>query len=270
MTAAGRLWRRAPAWRLLLVTAVAATALGALFPPARPVWDALPGAKPPVPPRATFTPQAPQVPIDGALMHAPPLLTQRSGTIPFAGRQLPLPAGNWQTLILARTAKPVSAQIEVFGRIEAGLLTGLLLALGPDPVDTQPSPFNAPQRCEEADSIEDWAAPEAFGQDPRDHECWRLAAFNPLGLAERGRLDGVLGRALLRLEDMGVKFPDHLLLLHYLRSDETGFLSAMVFVRDTRPAGNKRWVAWARRYAAALHDGYAGTLSQKTFEAEPK
>ncbi len=267
----GRLWRRAPAWRLLLVTAVAATALGAFFPPAWPTWVAAPGAKPAGAPRASFTPQAPPVPTDGAIIHAPPLLTQRAGTIPFAGHQLPLPAGNWQTLILARTGKPVSAQIEVFGRIEAGTLTGLLLALGPDPVDTQPSPFNAPQRCEEANSIEDWAAPEPFGHDPRDHECWRLAAFNPLSLAERGRLDGVLGRALLRLEDMGVKFPDHLLLLHYLRSDQAGFLSALVFLRDSSGAGGtKRWVAWARRYAADLHAGYAGTPGQHTLEVEPK
>jgi hypothetical protein len=259
---------------LLLVTALAATALGALFPPPRPSWVQLPGAKPaPAPPRARFKPQATHVATTGAILHVPALGPPRAGNIPFAGHLLPLPAGNWQTLVLARASTPVPAQIEVFARIAAGSLTGLLLALGSDPVADQPSPFNEPQFCEEANTIDFFVAPEPFGQDTRIHECWRLATFNPLDMTERGRLDGVLGRALLRLEQMGVKFPDRLLLLHTLRSDPTSFLSTLVFLPDTRgsgAAGGRRWAAWARRYAAALHEGYGGAPAGRPVEPEPK
>jgi hypothetical protein len=268
----GRLWRRAPAWRLLLVTALAATALGALFPPARPMWVHLPGAQPP-PPRARFKPQTKLMPGNGAILHVPPPGAERTGNIPFAGHLLPLPAGHWQTLVLARTSKPVSAQVEVFGRIETGALTGLLLALGSDPVANQPSPFNEPQFCDEANSIDFFVAPEPFGQDTRIHECWRLATFNPLDMAERGRLDGVLGRALARLEQMGVKFPDRLLLLHTLRSEPTGFLSTLVFLPDTRgtgAAGARRWSAWVRRYATALQEGFDGKQGARGVDVEPK
>ena len=272
MSAAGRLWRRAPAWRLCLIAALAATALAAFFPHAWPAWVRAPGQGPAQPaPQSRFTPQAALPGAEGALLEVPSSPPQRSGTIPFAGRQLPLPAGSWQTLALARTSKPVSGQIEVFGRVEAGALTGLLLAAGSDPVAVAPSPFNVPQSCEEPDSIEAWVAPEPFGQDPLTHECWRLAAFNPLRLAERGRLDGVLGRALLRVEELGVKLPDHLLLLHYLRSDPSGFLTALVFLPDTRgtsASGSRRWSAWVRRYVTALHDGYGGVRSRE-IEASP-
>ena len=108
MSLIGRLWRRAPAWRFCLITAVAFTGLAAMFPPAIPHLPVFhrhhPGADKPadVAHYNALSAAAPTVPTDTGMIHMPPLDAGRSGIVPVAGRLLPLPAGVWHELALAR------------------------------------------------------------------------------------------------------------------------------------------------------------------------
>ncbi len=199
----------------------------------------------------------------------PPPGTERSGAIAFAGRMLPLPAGRWQTLVVAHGALPISAQVEVFGRVDAGELTGLLLVGSTDPVSHPLSPFDATQTCDEPDTIAYWVAPEPFGQSPLAHECWRLGALRGFDLAERGRREPVLDRALLRLRETDVRIPDQLVLLDYLRSDVSGFLTALLFLPDRHGGARQAMVGWVKRYVAVLHDAYDGVRDGKVVPADP-
>ncbi len=275
MSAAGRLWRRAPAWRLWLFGALAATALAAMFPPAVPAWvrgldraaagqgdtgGSAPGAT------ARFVPQPTAIPAEKGFVELEAPAGGRSGIVPFAGRQLLLPGGSWQTLVLARGSKPIAGQLELLARVEGGSVTGLLVAAAPDPVAHQPSPFNEPQDCAEPDSTQSWMAPEPFGTDPLVHECWRLAPLRDVDLANRAREEPVMGHGLLRLEQAGDRFPEKLVVVDYLRSDETGFLKVLLFLPDKQ---DKKMDAWVRRYVSALHEGYDGTLGAKVLERDP-
>ena len=263
MSAAGRLWRRAPAWRVCLVAALASTALAAMFPPGVPQW-----ARRLVAPRAAgaaagdtrahFRPAAGQQDAGFSGVVFPPPGNARSGSVAFGGRTLPLPAGQWQTLVLAKGSKPVSGALEVFARVAAGEMTGLLLVAGPDPLGHQLSPFDATQTCDEPDTIASWVAPEPFGQSPLVHECWRLSALHGFDLAERGRAEPILDRALLRLKEADTRVPDQLVLLDYLRSDESGFLTALLFLPDRHGGGRQAVSAWVKRYVAVLHEDYDG------------
>ena len=278
MAATGRLWRRAPAWRLLLITALATTGLAAMFPPRLPDWvrtlqpGALPAPAPGAVPTAHFTPQAAPILPDVATLVFPPPGVDRSGVVPFAGHQLPLPAGKWQGLVLARGSKPIHSQIMVFSRVEEGALTGMLQVAAPDPIALQTSPFDVTPSCLEPGTIESMIAPEPLGQNPLTHECWRLGAFGGADLPERARGDGVMLAALARLHEMDVRFPDRFVVVDYLRSEPSGFMSARLFLPDKEAASaseRHRLVAWTRRYVAALRAGYAGGLRDEAFEREP-
>ncbi len=279
MSAAGRLWRRAPAWRVCLVGAIAATALAAMFPPgvpgwvrglARPVVARVAGA-PVVDVAAHYRPVAAAVRPGFSALSLPPTGHERSGAVAFAGRVLPLPAGRWETLALAHGDRPISGQVEVFARVVDGAMTGLLVVAGSDPVAHQPSPFDVTQTCDEPGTIARYVAPEPFGQGLLVHECWRLAALPGFDLAERGRADPVLDRALLRLRESDARIPERLVVLDYLRSDIGGFLTAMLFLPDTRRGGASGQVleAWVRRYVAALHAGDEGVRDGRGVAADP-
>ncbi len=270
MSAAGRLWRRAPAWRVCVVIAVASTALAAMFPPRVPGWvrrAALPTesvtvAKPGN--TAHFQPETAQAAGYSALQ-LPRESQERSGVVAFAGRGLPLPAGRWKTLVLAHGDLPISGQVEVFGRVEGGALTGLLIAAAPDAVAHALSPFNVQQDCEEPDTVANWVAPEPFGQDPLVHECWRLSSLRGFDLAERGRQEPVLDRALLRLKESDVSIPDKLMLVDYLRSDDSGFLTALLYLPERRGG----LVDWVKRYVSVLHRAYDGERAGLVVPADP-
>lgn len=219
---------------------------------------------------AHFRPVAGQPEAGFSGLQFPPAGIERSGVVAFAGRMLPLPAGRWQTLVLARGAVPISGQIEVFGRVDAGALTGLLILGATDPVSHPLSPFNATQTCDEPDTIAYFVAPEPFGQGPLVHECWRLSSLRGFDLAERGRQEPVLDRALLRLKETDVRIPDQLLLLNYLRSDDSGFLSALLFLPDRRAGARQAMVAWVKRYVTVLHEAYDGAGGGKLAPAEPE
>ena len=277
MAAAGRLWRRAPAWRVCLITALATTALVAMFPPKLPAWvrglttHAAPPTAGSLPP-ARFVPQTAPAPPNAGLLGFPPPGVERSGVIPLAGRQLPLPTGKWQAVVLARSSKPIRGEVMVFSRVEEGALTGLLAIAVPDPLAEQTSPFDAPQECLEPNTIESFIANEPLGQDPLTHECWRLGTLSGTDFLQRAEGDGVLRAALARLREQDARLPDRVAVLDYLRSEPTGFVSALLFLPDREQpsaAERKRLVAWVRRYVAALHEGFDGKLHGPDLERDP-
>ena len=271
MTAIGRLWRRAPAWRLTLAAAVAATGLAAMFPPALPRWPfaarpapAAGGAVPGAAPSARYVPQPDAPPPDYGTIESPPLGAGRSGIVPFAGRQVPLPAGTWQELVLGRSGGADAVQVTVFGRMDARRLTGLMLLAAPDPLSAAAGPVAGPQPCYAADAVAHQIIPAGPNQSLLAHECWTITPFDLTDAAARARQDNVLRAGLDRLDRMGIAVPEHMLGTRFLRSDETGWLTALLLLPDHRgdgPAVLRRLEEWVRRFAPAFHKGFDGTLT---------
>jgi hypothetical protein len=274
MSAFGRVWRRAPAWRLCLITAIAFSALCAMFPPQIPGlgnWHGGPRAgtataTPPAPPgtpSAHFAPAPDTPPIDGASVEVPHASVDRSGIIPFAGRQILLPAGQWKDVLIARLGGAVPGQIQVLGRIEHGELTGLLQANAPSPGAGAAGPLAIPSACYADNAIAHEITPELPSQSPLAHECWVLIDSDMTAPANRAKIDDVMRRALVRLDELGARIPDHMLLLLYIRSSETGWLRTLLMLpadKDVTTAANRRIEAWCRRFVAALHAGYDGKI----------
>ena len=267
MSAVGRLWRRAPAWRLSAAAAVAFTALAAMFPPPLPRWlprHATPTMTAPTAdrdagPRYVPQTQAAAAP-DYGIAVFPPADAGRTGIIPFAGRQLPLPAGSWQELVLARSAGAAADQASLLGRIEHGRLTGLLLAASPGPVSGGGLPAGGFSPCFAPDAIAHQIIPTTSAQGPMARECWTLTAFD----AAQSRPDEMMRGGFERLDRMAVAVPDHMLAMRYLRTDDTGWLTVLLLLPDRSaqpPGDSRRLQAWIRRFVPILHKGFDGTLT---------
>ncbi len=281
MSAVGRLWRRAPAWRMTLVAAVALTGLAAMFPPTLPPWLKLPQRFAPHPPAAAgapaaddlmaatepaprYAPQPAPAPSEYGVVAFPPLGPGRNGIIPFAGRQLPLPAGTWQELVLARTGGPVTEQGALLARVEAGRLTGLLLAAAPAAVEREAEPMAGLAACFVPDAIAHQVIPTPSADGPMARECWTLTAFDRDGGKAGPRPDEVLRAGFERLDRMTVTVPSRMLAVRYIRMDATGWLTALLLLPerhgDLADTGS-RLQAWIRRFAGALHKGFDGKLT---------
>jgi hypothetical protein len=272
MSAAGRLWRRAPLWRLCLVSAIAATALAAMFPPPVPRWahrGAGPGAGPDAglgagaqeaAPR--YAPDIATAPPDYGVIESPPPGPGRSGIMPFSGRQVPLPAGTWQLLVLARGGGPLAMQVELLGRTDADRLTGLLFAAAPGPLGNAAGAAPDIARCTMRDAILHQTVPPD-DSDPLSHECWNLLSVGMDADGPLAKTNEVLKRGLGRLHDMGIAVPDHMFALNDIRADPTGWLTVMLLLPDhggEQQAASRKLQGWVRRFAPLLHKGFDGKL----------
>ncbi len=273
MTALGRLWRRAPAWRLTLATAVVLTALAAMFPPARLPWPPrLSWGRPPAagsdgaaPPTARFLPQPEPPPSDYGMVAFPPLGPGRTGIIPFAGRQVLLPEGSWQELALARSGGAAPEPGVLLGRIVGGRLTGLLLAAGSGPVGHGVTPVPSPAICFAADAIAHRVIPVPAAEGPLARECWTLTAIDRDGAGSPARADDVLRGGFDRLARMGVSVPRRMLALRYLRTDEHGWLTTLLLLPGR--TADRPLQAWIPRYVGTLHKGFDGRLRRADLTA---
>jgi hypothetical protein len=269
MSAAGRLWRRAPAWRFCVVTALATTALAVMFPPTVPHFAVTPPATPAAPapftPSAHFTPQPPAPPAENGavqVLHNP---QSRTGIVPFAGRQVALPPGDWKGLVLASAGGVPPVQETLWFRAPAGRLTGLLRTAAPSPASGAPGDLSKPQICYAPAAILKEVTPEPADSNPMVHECWVLVDSDETSTAERDKVDPVLRRALGRITDLGITVPDRVLTLLYYRSTETGWLSLTLMLpadSDTNATASRRIETWIRRYAAVAHQGFDGKLAE--------
>jgi hypothetical protein len=267
MSAIGRLWRRAPAWRLCTAAAVALTALAAMFPPAVPGWLRAGPTRTPDPlsqgaGTARYVPAPPPPVPDYGVAVLPPLGVDRSGIIPFSGRLLPLPRGTWQELVLGRSGGEVPGQALLLARIERGHLTGLLLAAAPAPVADTAAPVAGSAACFTPDALAHQIITTNAARDPTARECWTLAGYDP------SKPDEMMRGGFDRLGRMGIPVPDHLLALRYFRGDATGWLTVLVLLpeRGAGPAeAAQRLETWMRRFAPVLHKGFEGTLTARDY-----
>lgn len=270
MSVVGRLWRRAPAWRLTLAAAVAFTALAAMFPPPRPAWLRAPSPAhaiaPADPTQASphFAPPPAAPPSDYGVVAFPPPGPDRTGIIPVAGRQVPLPEGTWQELVLARSGGAVAEQASLLARVADGHLTGLLLAASPGPVAQEDAPFGGIAACFLPGTIAHQIIPTTAADGPMARECWTFTPFDREDGAARADSDEVMRGGFDRLDRMSVSVPRHMLALRYIRTGQGGWLSVLLLLPDRRgdgPDATRRLQAWIRRYEGALHKGFDGKLS---------
>ncbi len=283
MSAPGRLWRRAPAWRLSLIAAVTFSALAAMFPTPVPrflLHYHLPGwlgghgaaAVPQAGAVARYAPQPDQPPRKYSGIEEPSTGSDRTGTIPFAARQLTLPAGTWQELALARGGGPESVRLTLMGRIENQHATGLLLAAAPDPLSPAPQLITALDPCFDPAAIAEHAVSPEQNHDYAARECWSLTAVDIGNAASVAQLDDVTRSGLARLGRMNVAVAGRQLALTYLRGDSHGWLKVVLLLPDKRgeqQTGDTRLQAWMKLWVAQLHKGFDGTANGMEAVREP-
>lgn len=261
MSVIGRLWRRAPAFRVCLVVASASTALAAMFPPRLPAI--LPGSSRRAPDeQARFTPQAAPRPLDYGSMDLPPIETQRSRMIPFAGRQVPLPAGKWVELALLRSDGPIAVQAVVLARLRSSRLTGMIIVSGTPAVE--PSALHAQPmgRCVDAShSVVHDQAP-ALHRDQATQDCWSTVPVSTAAFKDAGKQDILVTRSLDRLDTLGVILPVDLSASYYARANGGGGLTMRILLAEptTGATSDRRTQSWMQRWVPLLRRGFDGTL----------
>ncbi len=225
-----------------------------MFPPH---WITVPIGKSASP---RFALPAATPPADYSVFEMPPADATRSGIIPFSGHKLPLPAGSWQELTLVKASGATAAQVELLARIENQHLTGLEMAASPSPLSNTTDGFAGRGACNSTNAILQETIPVP-GDNPLSRECWALFETEMNGDNARIKTDEVLRRGLDRLQHMGVQVPDHMMVLSYLRSDETGWMTAFLFLPGRHADPGHHLITWVRRFAPLLHKGYLSTLT---------
>ena len=263
MSVIGRLWRRAPAWRLLLFTAVTTTALCAMFPPRLPTFSL---ARPqPTGPR--YRPPNATAPPDYTAISTPPITGTRHGFIPFGGRQVPLPQGNWSEIVLLQAVGPVSRQGVVLARLQSGRMTGMIVALGTPPTDRDaPIPSAA---CVDPTGMPVHMLEQPQADDPLAQECWSLRRLTTSELVtSRNPLEF---RAFSRLGKLDVAVPAHLLAVRYYRHDGGATLAVTTLLPDPNESAGlvRRTDAWARGWVGVLHRGFDDALIARDVSGAP-
>jgi hypothetical protein len=100
MSAFGRLWARAPAWRATLLLTIGCGSLAVLFPPGQP-QVAVPARLPPVVTRAEPVAAPAQAPAPESTVAATPQANMPvpgqiyADRLPFGSQSVPLPPGHW-------------------------------------------------------------------------------------------------------------------------------------------------------------------------------
>lgn len=269
MSTWGRLWRRAPAWRFCLFGALGMTALAAMFPPTAPDW--LTGWRPwhgargsaSADPAPHFVPQPAAPPLTYSSFQMLSFGHTRSGIIPFAGRQLPLPAGQWQELAIARNKGSLLETIALLARIEDGHMTGMVIATAPAIPGTVAGFVNTPKPCLEAGTLAHRIAP-GVPDMPLSHECWTIVDEDMTAGPWAAGQNTLERRALERLGLIKASVANHMLAWRYFISGNGGFMQTLILVPDeraTQPGQLTRLQEWGERFAARLSKGFYGTLT---------
>ncbi|MCQ8277930.1 hypothetical protein NFI95_05660 [Acetobacteraceae bacterium KSS8] len=248
MTAAGRLWRRAPAWRFCLISSFGLFALAAMFPPTLPDWRSLAPGKGATP---HFVAEASKEAANG-IFSMPSMGETRTGSIPFAGRSLPLPPGNW--LQVGYATLPNGVQQQVLARVANHRLEQMILATATGVFGGPAGPVGVPPQCADPNRIAGAIVPETPDQNPLQHECWAIVPADMRKLAGQGQ-DSPWPRALDRLGDLGFSVPDQMLAAEFVRSTDRGWQTTIVLLPAKGGSAAAR-TAWATRYQTELHKGF--------------
>ena len=261
MSVIGRLWRRAPAFRVCLVTALAATALAAMFPPHLPAivgkpHDPAPGEQ------ARFRPQAPPPPLDYSSIDLPPLEAQRSRLIPFAGRLLPLPVGKWAEVALLRSGGPLAVQAVVLARLASSNLTGMIIVTGTPPVEPAALRAQPTEQCFDAGDPAAHDPAPVLHRDFAMRDCWSTGRLSTAALRDTGSRNILLKRSLDRLNTLGVVLPVDLSTSYYVRADDGGGMTMRILLASPAAGGamDRRTQSWMQHWTSLLRRGFDGTL----------
>ncbi len=237
MSAASRLWRRAPLWRLTLASAASFAILSVLYP--TPSILALIRRATPTDPGAA--------PVEQLIGSYPPFEAVFSGTLPFAGRILPLPSGEWHELVSGRSEHDTELDFMVLGRVEHGALTGAIVASASVfPADGPIKP-HLPFGC--FDTRSTVAVPPA---DSGPHDCW---------FARTTSLSHLARRADERLTKLGITVGPSLVATTWSRVEGGDFEEVTIAVPATSHATVRTRSAWMQKWRGLLRRGYDGTLT---------
>ena len=219
-----RLWRRAPLWRTALLTTGACTALSVLFPApwlatrlpayahlASSIRHALPGQG-----------SADSTAEDGSALHpdedqrtvsVPPMDAQFEGSVAFAGRRVPLPAGKGPPLLNYQDdVSHGEILTSLYVRSEQGIVTGLMIAQA----TTQSIPLSDTQVVQEECHSTFNFMTESLPQDGARTECWMTSpvrVVNSVFLTSNQALQALVSSPLFippavqRLTVMGFELP---------------------------------------------------------------
>ncbi|NVN23287.1 hypothetical protein HW511_02690 [Asaia siamensis] len=144
MSAFTRLWRRAPVWRSMIYLMVFFTIMSLFFPMPwmlshAPWLQRIPGMQRPGAPSASSADNQPAAPGSGApapdapvdntnRLITPDITTALTGTIPFGGHTLPLPAGVWHPVLTGQFGPGGLMLINILVRTDRGVVTGVMIA----------------------------------------------------------------------------------------------------------------------------------------------
>lgn len=259
-TAAGRVWRRAPLWRLVLTAALAFGVLSALYPAPSlhlPLWLHLPKGKqaaavppaPPPPPQAKGSVEARVMPVEPT-MH---------GVITVAGRTVPLPAGDWHELAAAREEDVAEISDIVLGRWQGGALTGLL------EVRASTGPAEGGQRAgviKDCDSYDNFTSKWSDG----GQTCWLIRKINiPAPGTDPAAAHTMIGASLARLQMLGVTAPPWLAAAVWSHASGSEMMNYALMVANGRDMHDQSAAlaslqGWMTRFAPLLRRGFDGRL----------
>ncbi len=257
MTAAARLWRRAPLWRLTLAATASFGVLASLYP--TPLPQALGRLQAALAPRsAAIMPQK-----QGSLIGAnTPIEHTFTGTLTVAGRTVPLPGGAWHELEAARAEAQAELNWVVLGRWEGGALTGLLSVLATTgPADVSGAAHASPACTSDVNFTTRWA--------DHGHTCWLVRGFDPpeAGAVPPGKAT-VIELALDRLRTLGITVPGRLSATLWSHADGSELLNYQFMAANRSPADGPAALAamqnFMARLAPLLRRGFDGKLEPRS------
>lgn len=221
MAAILALWRRAPIWRGALVVSACLSAL-AVFDAIKPQPAPLAGApaavvsQPPIisayqPVPALAPPLAPPPPSAPARQPVVPGLAfgqTFAGTVPFGGRSLPLPPGEWRVVAVFQTPRPdgVIINMAALAHHASGVLNGLITLVGNGLNTPSTTGFRGEGGCERSDlNYVNVVSNDDFGQQ----DCQTID-FYPVAESDRPGGDNLLRAAFGELRQGSVTLPQTL------------------------------------------------------------
>ncbi len=234
-----------------------------MFPPAIPHLPPLrwaTGAASAGKAMARYHPQPPPVLPDGGISHVlPPDTPGQQGIIHYAGRLVPLPAGSWQELVVARGGGSEMRQAALFDRVSNNHLTGLMLVIAPSVMSGATGEVGVPPPCVDPGQLAGSITPVLPGQSPLTHECWAIRPVDMRVAANAPMTEGLLPHGLARLGELHIAVPDRMLATTFMRSGDTGWQIATVLLGD-HGGPIRKLQDWAARFQVPMHKGYDGTL----------
>ncbi|MBV9757088.1 MAG: hypothetical protein JO047_08550 [Alphaproteobacteria bacterium] len=214
--------------------AIAATILALLYPP----WQrhGAPGAV------SRYVPLTPR----SAL--GPPYVDVLS----FAGRWIPLPAGEWRGVNETRTKSDPPQVSTMFVRMNGNTTGGILVVDANSAPSTVPRAFPLPHAC---NSPLAYAARMIPPHDQVQHECWSiLPAFLPADWSSP-KVSATYRRGMQRLQEANIAVPPVLIGATWFECDDRNWLLVQYFFDPTTDASvPKDPLSWVRSAALGNAD----------------